>query len=82
MRWTLLALVLSGCAYKYNIVTGPDQEHVEHYLMVRTAGNGTVKIYDCLSRPDGSTWDPTCQRVEMKGNKAGNEAAKRASEID
>ena len=59
----LLSLLLSlACAPKIgNIETLFGDAEDGHYLVVSDEG----EVFDCLSRPDGQRWDPTCVLVEF-----------------
>jgi hypothetical protein len=38
-----------------------------HYVVVKQTAAGQMVVYDCLSRPDGKEWEPTCKRVDLPG---------------
>ena len=75
-RWiALVALCTVGCSVKsYEVVMGAHEVTPEeaHYVIVQSRSTGaSMRIYDCLSFPDGRTWDPTCRRVELKQSNSG-----------
>ena len=65
-------LVLAGCMHSY-VLSMSDPNVDAHYVLVQS-GAGTQKVYDCLSRPDGQTWNPTCVKADMRSEAPGTEA--------
>ncbi|MES2643036.1 MAG: hypothetical protein V4850_26375 [Myxococcota bacterium] len=59
----LLPLLLSlACAPKITGITTLYGDASDgHYLVVSDEG----EVFDCLSRPDGTRWDPECILVEF-----------------
>lgn len=62
----MLVLGTAGCAKQYEIVTGPQQEDIGHYVLVQYTKAGGMKLWDCREKPDDDRWDPTCVRVQMR----------------
>jgi hypothetical protein len=62
---TLLAFNV-GCAKTYDVIAAPQQDNMEHYVVVQYTKAGGMKLWDCRELPDGERWDPTCVRVQMK----------------
>ena len=62
----LAALSLSGCMRAYTITMGPQPSADAHYVVVKTKWNGKMKVFDCMSQPDGNAWEPTCRQVKMQ----------------
>ncbi|OGV62512.1 MAG: hypothetical protein A3K18_05695 [Lentisphaerae bacterium RIFOXYA12_64_32] len=63
MKYLLLVVLsLSGCvrAYSVTALQGSDA-----YVIVKTGGGGTPRIYDCRSNI-GKEYDPTCTRVDFR----------------
>lgn len=61
--------VLSACAPKSYVVNmGVQPPEDAHYVVVRSVMGGTMVVYDCLSKPDGQTWEPTCVKAEVRSN--------------
>ena len=56
----MVAWMLCGCAKQYEIVTGPQQAEVGHYILMQYTRAGGIKLWDCREKPDGERWDPTC----------------------
>lgn len=69
-RTSLLTLVLlTACAPKTSVVhMGVQPPEDAHYIVVRSVMGGTMVVYDCLSKPDGKTWEPTCVKAEVRSN--------------
>lgn len=64
-RLVLLSpLLLAGC-FKTYVVEMSDPEQDAHYVVIQSAASGNSKVYDCLARPDGKNWDPTCVKAKM-----------------
>jgi hypothetical protein len=61
-----LGLLASGCTRAYTVTMGAQPSSSAHYVVVKTRWNGKMKVFDCQSQPDGSTWDPTCKQVRMQ----------------
>lgn len=57
-------LLTAGCMKSY-VVNMSDPDMDAHYVLVQTGVQGASKVYDCLSRPDGRNWDPTCVKAKM-----------------
>lgn len=57
---------LSGCMRAYTVTMGPQPPETAHYVLVQTRGSGRMFVYDCLSKPDGEHWNPTCVRADMR----------------
>lgn len=59
-------LSLSACKYQYQIVTTNTSPEEAHYVILRSRVNGeSQQFFDCMSMPDGRTWNPTCVPVEI-----------------
>ena len=77
MRLLLLAslLLVTGCAKSYIVnISDPDKD--AHYVLVQTGVQGSSKVYDCMARPDGKTWDPTCVKAKMLADPPGKDEGK------
>jgi hypothetical protein len=56
----------TGCIRTY--VVNMDEQPggiTGHYVVTQTRMNGNMKVYDCLSKPDGERWNPTCVRADL-----------------
>lgn len=64
----LLPLLATACVKQPVALYMDDQEGGEtgHYVLIAAKMNGSLKVYDCMSRPDGSSWDPVCQKVPLR----------------
>lgn len=62
MSWLLLAFACAPRFYEVHMDTQPSKN--SHYVLVRSS-MGNSMVYDCLSHPDGKTWDPTCVKARM-----------------
>lgn len=65
--WCVMVLNLTGCIRTY--VVNMDEQPggvTGHYVLAQTRMTGNMKIYDCLSKPDGVTWNPTCVKAELR----------------
>lgn len=60
----VLPLSLAGCLKTY-VVEMSDPAADAHYVLVQSSASGNSKVYDCLARPNGKDWDPTCVRAKM-----------------
>lgn len=71
MRALLLLLAastsLSGCATYMVQMKLSDDANGADYVIMKTNGD-REKVFDCLSRPNGTDWDPTCVKVKFKTN--------------
>lgn len=69
---TLFLLVGTACAKQQLAVSMDDQPSGEagHFVLIVTKRDN-MRVYDCLSRPDGSAWNPTCVRADLKGEAGG-----------
>lgn len=56
-------LCSSGCAYYVVQMKVSEDPGGPDYVILK---NGDQKVYDCLSRPDGERWDPTCVKVKLQ----------------
>ena len=57
----MLTLLLLACGEKImvtSILAGTATDG--HYIVINDDG----KVFDCMSRPDGENWEPTCIAVE------------------
>jgi len=63
-----LALLAGGCAKQYSVTMGFQPPAEAHYVVIQAKPSGAMKVYDCLSSPDGNNWDPTCVRADMREN--------------
>lgn len=74
-RLLLPALVLlSACAPKSYLVTmGAQPPEDAHYVVVRSVMGGSMVVYDCLSKPDGQRWEPTCVKAEVRSSPPGSD---------
>ena len=62
----LIAVLASGCMRAYTVSMGEQPSEDAHYVVVKTKWNGKMRLFDCLSRPDGSEWKPVCKQVKMQ----------------
>lgn len=71
MRLPLLALVAtavlgsSSCASQYLVQIHGAETDRNHYVVIRAKSGGQF-VYDCYSKPEGTTWKPTCREVAME----------------
>ncbi len=56
-----LAAAATGCAKSYVVTASHNSPEQAHYVIIQ--GN---TVYDCMSMPDGRSWNPTCVEVAMK----------------
>ncbi len=61
-----LSLLFSGCMRAYTVDMGSQPSAAAHYVVVKTKWNGKMKVFDCMSRPDGTEWKPACKQVRMQ----------------
>jgi hypothetical protein len=59
-------LAASGCSRAYTVNMGAQPSATAHYVVVKTKWTGSMRVFDCQSRPDGTTWEPTCRQVKMQ----------------
>lgn len=65
----MIALVLLSACFStkpmlvHTTEAGPEDAH---YVIVRGQ-----RVYDCMSMPDGSTWDPMCVAVQWREEPVG-----------
>jgi len=55
-------LLFAGCnryAVSIHTISTPS----EHFVVIESGGAGSERVLDCYSKPNGSTWDPTCKEV-------------------
>lgn len=57
----------AGCLRAYTVTMGDQPSAQAHYVVVKQTAAGQMVVYDCLSRPDGKVWEPTCKRVDLPG---------------
>lgn len=76
---TLALALLTGCAMRTYVVEMSEPTDNAHYVIVES-GPGSQKVYDCLSRPDGKTWQPTCVKADMRNVAPPSPGAEPASE--
>ena len=65
---------LTGCAKHYDVYMDTQQQgQTGHYVVIESkmSGQGGMKVYDCLSMPNGSAWNPTCVKADMRGEAGG-----------
>jgi len=64
-----LGLLLSGCAPKmFTVEMGGQPPKDAHYVLVRSQAGGSMVVYDCISMPDGRSWNPTCVKADMRSS--------------
>jgi len=61
-------LAASGCSRAYTVNMGSQPSATAHYVVVKTKWTGSMRVFDCQSRPDGTTWEPTCRQVKMQSS--------------
>lgn len=66
-----LPLLLGGCGRAYTVTMGPQPSVDAHYVVVKTRWNGKMRVFDCMSRPEGEEWTPTCKQVKMQSHMGG-----------
>lgn len=56
-----------GCVKQQLQVSIDDQPSGEtgHYVLLVTKRDN-MRVYDCLSRPDGHSWNPTCVKADLR----------------
>jgi hypothetical protein len=62
----IAALLLVSCTKLYTVHMGAQPPEDAHYILVRTNSTGNMLVYDCLSKPDGESWEPTCVKADMR----------------
>ncbi|MDP2311510.1 MAG: hypothetical protein Q8P41_01280 [Pseudomonadota bacterium] len=58
----LLSLLFSACTPAILHVQVLPGVESGHYLLTDEDG----AVWDCLSRPDGSTWEPVCVKADLR----------------
>lgn len=67
--WIATLAMLSACAPKsYQVNMGAQPPEDAHYVVVRSVMGGSMVVYDCLSKPDGTTWEPTCVKADVRSS--------------
>ncbi|HMV69079.1 MAG TPA: hypothetical protein PKA64_19690 [Myxococcota bacterium] len=61
----VIAVLSSGCASYMVQMKVSAEDGGPDYVIMRVNGNAE-KVFDCLSRPDGVNWDPTCVKVKFQ----------------
>ncbi len=63
-----LFLLLAACFAPKTLTVSATEAGPEdaHYVIVRGQ-----KVYDCMSMPDGSTWEPMCVAVQWREEPVG-----------
>lgn len=56
---------LAGCMHTYAVAVSEPSPNA-HYVLIQSGASGKQKVYDCMSMPDGSTYDPMCTRVRFR----------------
>ena len=51
-------LLCTGCIKTYTVQMGAQPPEDAHYIIVQQGAGGMMKVYDCLSEPDGKNWTP------------------------
>lgn len=67
---TLTLATLTACAKHYDVyMDAQEKGETGHYVVIESkmSGQGGMKVYDCLSMPNGCEWNPTCVKADMKG---------------